>query len=276
MKTVSCARQLLAVVGFGALLTGPAGAATIVTTWAYTLDSTWLTATFFNDNLAQRGITPSELSWGATAPADRSSLTIGGSPISGSVDTLIGGGLPVPPFVGVGNSITHNNQAINVGTPTLNLATLQATLTVDSSVPAGGGPLTLPPLSFNISFSETPNLAPCAVTTSPTPCNDIFVLAGGLLNQSFMYNTGDGPVQYFVNIFPTTGGVLGMLPNDVCAAASAPNGCLGFTTPENQATTIAFGFTISTQPLQVPEPGTLALLGAALLGGGFWRTRRKA
>ena len=150
--------------------------------------------------------------------ADRSSLVIGFSPTAGGVPTLIGGGPPVPPFIGLGSSITHNNQV--VGGPTLLLATQQATLGLTAQTPGPpGAPFVLPPLNFNIAFRETPNSAPCAVVTSPVPCNDIFVLVGGLLNQSFMsLDAGgpDAPVTYFVNIFPTTGGVLSQLPTDVC------------------------------------------------------------
>jgi len=39
-------------------------------------------------------------------------------------------------------------------------------------------------------------------------------------------------------------------------------------------TTLAFGFTISTNPLQVPEPGILALFGIGLLGAFGWRCRK--
>ena len=129
---------------------------------------------------------------------------------------------------------------------------------------------------FNIAFTETPNSGTCAVTGSPKKCNDIFVLTGGLLNSSFSYDAGDGDGlrQYFVNIFPTTGGVLSVLETTACLAAGQAANCIGFSTPEGKSTKLAFGFTISTQPLQqVPEPGILALFGLGLLGAFVARRR---
>lgn len=245
---------------------GQASAA-LVTTWDYTVSSEWTTATFTPDPPAgdtSEGTTV--LSWGAALPADRSSLTID-TPISGSVTTFVGGGLPPPAFVVPSNSLTHLNQV--VGGDLLLTATLTATVTLDPTNP-DGPPVPsadLPLLDFLILFEETPNQGTCDVATSPTPCNDIFVFTGGFPNTTFDY---DGQT-YFLNIFPVAGGALGVLPDEVCAAAGAEPGCFGFTTVENQSTLMQLGFTISTLPLQVPEPGSLALVGLALLGAFLTR-----
>ena len=257
-----------------ALLMVSAPTSATVTTWDYSVTSLFTFATYTG---AGSGAIPGgteQLIWGTDIGNGQSSLTVGGSPAVGQVDTYNLGGVPPAalPFLGFSTSLTHDNNPIQGNS--LTSAILTNTVVLNPFIPDNPA-LTPFDFVFSISFTETPNVSgTCAVAGSPTPCNDIFVLNSGLLNSSFDYDDGTGISTYFVNIFPTTGGVLSQLENSACAAAGEENGCIGFSTPENQATTLAFGFTISTEPLQIPEPGMLALLGLGMMGLFVWRRRQ--
>jgi len=254
-----------------ALLMVSAPASATVTTWDYSVTSLFTFATYTGAGSGAINPGVGSLSWGTDIGSGQSSLVVGNSPAIGQVDTYLGLVPPaVPPYLGFSTSLTHNNNPITGNS--LTSAVLSNEIILDPFVPNNPS---LAPFSymFNISFTETPNSAPCDVSGSPTPCNDIFVLNAGLLNSSFDYDDGTGISTYFVNIFPTTGGVLSVLEDSACLAAGVAVNCIGFTTPEGQNTTLAFGFTISTEPLQIPEPGMLALLGLGLMGVFVWRRR---
>ncbi len=258
-----------------ALMMASAPASAIVITWDYEVDSIFTAATYGGSGGSPTTPPATALYWGTPSnPGNlQSSLVVGNNPATGKVDTYPGLIPPQSaPYLGLSTSLTHNNNIIQGGSSSLLTATLTNTVTLTPFNPSQSS---LPDqiVPFSIAFTETPNATPCAAN-SPTPCNDIFVLTGGLLNFDFDYDDGTGLSKYFVNIFPVTGGVLSVLTNAECAAANQGSGCFGFTTPEGQSTTLRFGFTISTQPLQVPEPGMLALLGLGIMGLFAWRRRQ--
>jgi hypothetical protein len=251
--------KLVAALGLGLAL--QAAQAAIITAWDYQVTSLWTSA-----SPAGVIVTPTTLTWGTSTGQGPSSLTIA-NPAPGVVDTYVGTGIPPSVFAADGSSITHANHPIN-GT-SLASAVLNSSLVLKAKVPVPSGTPTGPaPISLNIAFEETPNQAPCAVSGSPTPCNDIFVLLSPLQNQSFSWDSdgpgGDPAQNYFVNVFPKQG-ILSTLEDAACIAAGVSPGCTGFTTAELQDTTLPFAFTVSTEPVNhVPEPGSLALVGLGL------------
>jgi hypothetical protein len=175
-------------------------------------------------------------------------------------------------------AVTHRNQPINA--PSLDSVSLQSSLTLTPFAPPAPG-LPTQTLTFLIDFQETPNGAnPCAdggangVGVNINGCGDIFVIDQSALNFAFQYDLGQGqgPQTYFISFFEETGGLNPLSP-EACAAVGVASGCLGFVTPEQADTTFRFAARITTEPVSVPLPGTLAFLGTGLLLFGFQRRR---
>ncbi|MEO5660719.1 MAG: THxN family PEP-CTERM protein [Polaromonas sp.] len=216
---------------------------------------------------------PSHLAWGTSTGFGQSSFDIGGT--NGNfLGFLTTNAAPINTVV-----IVHDNNAITGDS--LTSATLTDNLTLTATSP--GGPALPLGLLFGINFAETPNSTPCAAASpGGNPCNDIFSLdasgngvsfqnSGGtpFLAQDFMY---EGEL-YGINLFMNG---LSFLPNGVCAAASAANGCVGFTTIENQANTFQVSLQIVHNPIrELPEPLTMSLFGVGLAGAAIARRRMK-
>ncbi len=235
-----------------ALLVFSSNAFAYVTQWNYTLSASFINSVLTNGTPLDDG---TSLSWGTSTGLGQSSLIIDPSDVSGTVDTFVGGGSIPSLYWADSVDLTHDNNPITGNS--LASTTLQVSVLLDALVP-DYEPLPVQEFSFGIAFTETPNYG--------TPAEyDVFALLDGFPNFDFV-NPYDG-LTYFVNVFPSTGGVLAGLNALYAGLAGVPVGTLGFATPENQATTLGFSFTISTEPFNVvPEPSTMLLMGAGLLG----------
>lgn len=256
--------------------------------------------------------TASELSWGrsgadyklptANSSANRSALTVGdfsanpetkdgGGPAVGSVATDQDGILTAAE-IGKGISLTHWNNVLNGNFATLTGATITDTITLTPQLPNAGSSTPGPTLTFSFNFRETPNngaggvcadglsaVDNYAYSTNPSGggCPDLFGFTGtSVVNQSFVYES----VTYFASVLflnadgtLDTVGIPALLAGECDALGFGSTTCFGFKTLEGEATTKRFGVAISAAPLSVPEPGSLALIGLAVLGLGIMRAR---
>lgn len=275
MDTFKLARTAAAAL---TLCTGVALASPVVTSWSV-ID----TASFVNPilpagntfpNPVLSGVGNTVLSWGNANPQSSLVITNSGVPV-------------VVPDASLTSTvqITHNNFPIPLGN-SLTQADILASLSLTSLTPSVGSPLASA-LTFTIRFIETTNEPGtgvlCAdggtnhVGVNINGCADIFVLSNNALNFPFLYDSdgavnGFDPQPYFASFFATG---LGTLSNAACTAAGALNGCRGFETAENASTTADFKILISSTPFQVPEPGSMALMGAAFSALAWVSRRRK-
>lgn len=177
--------------------------------------------------------------------------------------------------------ITHRNQPITGNT--LTSVDILSTLYLTPLAPVGSTVGPLGPVTFAINFAETTNGAnPCANGQANNQgvningCADIFVIDQDSLNFAFTFPDPDDlstSRTYYLSFFERTGGFTS-LPGAACTAAGATAPCLGFMTPEDLTTPAQFAVTITSDPITIPEPGTLALLGISLAGLGLVRRRR--
>lgn len=307
-KILTAARTVL--IASGLCIAGTSNAS-IITQWSFSTDSTFVgNSAVFGPGSGSIIENATELSWGsnsgnfqsptANGNQNRSALTIGavvdgsndgdnsngittttgGGPATGFINTTIGG---APMFgagqIGLGTNFTHWNNPISVNFATLLRGSIFDTLTLTPIIPFGA-PVAAPNLTFNFEFRETPNDANCAGGT-PNPCGDLWGFSG-TQNLNIGFNV-DGQ-DYFASVFVLNenlnGSPISFLDDAQCSELGFTVGisgqrCQGFLTAEAASTTVQFGFAITTDRIQVPEPHTVALLGLSLLGLARIKKQRK-
>ena len=245
---------------------GVAQATPLVTDWTVTDTATFVPASVqpggggFNPVLTNGN---TQLHWGDAAQQ------------SGLIITNSGGSITVPTGSLTSTvQITHDNFPIPAGN-SLTSVDILATLTLQALNPANVDTLGPTSINFGVHFLETTNEPGniCAdggtnhVGININGCADIFVIQENSLNFPFIYDSN----QYFLSFFANG---FGTLSDAACISAGAASGCRGFETAENGSTTADFKLLITSTPFQVPEPGSLALIGGALAAMA-WIGRRK-
>ena len=223
-----------------------------VSTWYYGISTQWSSASFTSGNGA-KSYNSSLIGWGG---AGGSSLGITDSPQVGLVTT---GGAAVD-----ANDVTHTNNIIWSDSATLSSGTMRVNLGLEAFPYLPPADVSLSYL-FNFKFIETYNNGQCAWSNgnANNNCDDIFVFAGDT-SKSFSY-AGEN----YVASLGFDKNFIALSASD-CGQFNFGAGCFALITDENAKTTGSMNLRVSS----VPEPGTLALLGASLFGIAALRRRK--
>lgn len=267
----------LAAAALPALFVAEGASAVLVTEWSYDAQSAFMDyapdsdapgAVTGTEPNPERGGEPTTLSWG-----------LGENQSSIAIEPSVEGTVQTNGDFAESATFTHNNFPIrDPNDVSLESFILSTNLRLVATQPGElvGSEQNLM-LDFPSLFFESPNVSECGFP-SASNCDDIFVLTdeeigqtNGVFTTSTTFDLDDITYTVLLEIAGLSG-----LTDDQCSAAGASTGCVGFLTQEGQANqfTSRFRITAQDEPAEVPEPGTLGLLGLGLLGLGLAGHRR--